>query len=65
MRFNEGQRVRVLQRSGGIRPGEVVTITDAYEKANVEIYRAEIDDRRFGYFTPDMLEEVEVLPDVH
>lgn len=65
MRFNEGQRVKVLVVSGGISPGEVVTITDAFEKANVEIYRAETVDRRFGYFTPDMLEEVEVLPDVH
>ena len=49
----------MLQRSGGIAPGELVTITDAYEKANVEIYRAETVDRRFGYFTKDMIGEVE------
>ena len=59
MRFETGNKVLVYVRSGGIRPGEVVTITDAYEKANVEIYRAETVDRRFGYFTKDMIGEVE------
>ena len=58
MRFSEGQRVEVLDRSGGIAPGEIATITDAYEKANVEVYRAETVDRRFGYFNKDMIVEV-------
>ena len=64
MRFNEGQRVRVLNLSGGIAPGELVTVIESEKHANVEIYKAS-NGETFAYFTPDMLEEVEVLPDVH
>lgn len=64
MRFNEGQRVKVLVVSGGIHPGETVTVIESEKHANVEIYKAS-NGETFAYFTPDMLEEVEVLPDVH
>lgn len=59
MRFEVGNNALVYVVSGGIRPGEVVTITEAFEKAGVEIYKAETDDGRFGYFTKDMIGEVE------
>ena len=61
MRFNEGQRVRVLQRDSGIAPGEIVTILKTRQIANVETYKA-TNGSTCGYFTKDMLEEVEVLP---
>ena len=64
MRFNIGQTVRVVARSSGIAPGEKVTIIDSEMKASVEIYKA-TNGSTWGYFTKDMLEEVEVLPDVH
>lgn len=61
MRFNEGQRVRVLQRDSGIAPGEIVTILKTRQIANVETYKA-TNGENVGFFTKDMLEEVEVLP---
>lgn len=61
MRFNEGQRVRVLQRDSGIAPGEIVTILKTRQIANVETYKA-TNGEKVGFFTKDMLEEVEVLP---
>lgn len=61
MRFNEGQRVRVLQRDSGIAPGEIVTIIKSEKQANVERYKA-TNGEKVGFFTKDMLEEVEVLP---
>lgn len=61
MRFNEGQRVRVLQRDSGIAPGEIVTIIKSEKQANVERYKA-ANGEKVGFFTKDMLEEVEVLP---
>lgn len=61
MRFNIGQNVKVMVPSGGIFAGEKVTIIDAEKKASVEIYKA-TNGSTWGYFTKDMLEEVEVLP---
>lgn len=62
MKFSVNDKARVLEPNGEIRKGDIVTITDATERVTVEIYQAERKDGEWGFFTKDMLEEVEVRP---